>query len=913
MTMTIAAETAANTPTDQTKTQIVQLKNLTRHKAHDRTKYDLPALVGLTLQIVERQLDKWQPIVVTESDALDQHAIISGRRRFLATVLSYGVQEWAKAEESEERKTDGQIEMEVGDRDREDRGRPALDLAFTEKTVTEMITALAGEYANHPLLCVEEAVRKLLELYGENEIEVVVFDGDKKAEILALQAANANREDPDMLGLANSYKAAMEAGATPAEIARNSGVSVEYVLNHLALTTIPELLVDEIAAGHIAPTVARQLSRLSETQAEGVAHYLAFAARKDAKQVTVKRVQSIVTRLKKWQGITVPMTGFTKQSHRNIARILASIWQKTVTANPADAWQAAAAMAADALLDEAWLSPHTTVKWIQLLTGYDYINTANGGKPKWNMLVKDHLMLDCATCPLSQLPQERTLENDLGNGNSDVTGMPCRVGHPTPCLHGYAPNDPLNVPVPWEWANHAGVEKTGGAYRITTKEALLTAWNAQKAQEDAAMFVVFADDALTFTTEIDSVPKLSQWRTFRRKTADGTMGYFAERQTTAESEDEVSMMVVRTPTCRSVTDVMRCAEAQRQLTTIPLADYQANPTTLHMPVEIDTIRSGDFPAASDRVVEASELPDAAALQTAHPHWTLHISIRPNLLYFYATHRQRGLLTHGHDTIQAVATDIERIEQSDKKGKTEQNDGSGDRPASTAPDMRGEKREKSHHRAIRTFMATHEQFASGHPFATPCATCRHKMDKSPIKSHESAPHCAWAKGARRLSFTLLQPAESEHTEIPVCRQYAPSQTWREIIPAYQGTVAMPRQWIAERIRWLVKSAPDKSRYASSFQRKVDNEVVRHTFEFLTGRPFKKSESHSNWFLEQFETNIGELSDEQLWTLLVWAFTEHERVSHSDKTTLPANGASSQFIPISEVVYPAGDEGDEDKLR
>jgi hypothetical protein len=78
----------------------------------------------------------------------------------------------------------------------------------------------------------EKLVASLLTKYGDEEITFVTFEGSQKAQILALQAANYGSDQPDRMGVAHSFRQAVEAGATPEEIARNVGQHLNYVLNH---------------------------------------------------------------------------------------------------------------------------------------------------------------------------------------------------------------------------------------------------------------------------------------------------------------------------------------------------------------------------------------------------------------------------------------------------------------------------------------------------------------------------------------------------------------------------------------------------------------------------------------------------------------------------------------------------------
>ena len=172
-----------------------------------RTTYDLASLASLNLQVYERDLDAWQPIVAsangqTTADGATSYHIISGHRRHMAQLLAFALRDWAQDH------PDANITIEV------------------VRTMLETLVESLGS--------LEKVIASLLVKYGDKEISFVPFEGSQKAQILALQAANYGSEKPDMLGVAHSFQQAVEAGATPEEIARNVGQHLNYVLNHLA-------------------------------------------------------------------------------------------------------------------------------------------------------------------------------------------------------------------------------------------------------------------------------------------------------------------------------------------------------------------------------------------------------------------------------------------------------------------------------------------------------------------------------------------------------------------------------------------------------------------------------------------------------------------------------------------------------
>jgi hypothetical protein len=195
--------------------------------------------------------------------------------------------------------------------------------------------------------------------------------------------------------------------------------------------------------------------------------------------------------------------------------------------------------------------------------------------------------------------------------------------------------------------------------------------------------------------------------------------------------------------------------------------------------------------------------------------------------------------------------------------------------------------------IADFMKRHEQLAANHPFATPCGRCRHRLESSPTKD-ESVPHCAWAGRLRSVEFKVLAPEEGDRARpggslaIPVCRQFAPNQPWQEIVPGHPEPPGLPREWLKAQILHLVQEA---NRHGTD----------RNAFEFLTGRPLSASENYGDWFAQQLESQGGDLSLAQLFTLFVWAHSEWQRARRRE-FTLPANGQGMQFVAVRERPFP-----------
>ncbi|MEI2607304.1 MAG: hypothetical protein V9G20_01605 [Candidatus Promineifilaceae bacterium] len=195
--------------------------------------------------------------------------------------------------------------------------------------------------------------------------------------------------------------------------------------------------------------------------------------------------------------------------------------------------------------------------------------------------------------------------------------------------------------------------------------------------------------------------------------------------------------------------------------------------------------------------------------------------------------------------------------------------------------------------IADYMARHTQLAIQHPLATPCATCRHRLEQSPTKD-ETVPHCTWAGRPRQVTFKVLQAESAAAPVIPVCKQYAPTGSWATLIPEHPQPPQMPRDWLKEQI--LLLTAAATSNWDGGFV----------PFEFLTGRPLSKSEKHGDWFANQLNEQIGELSLGQLWTLFVWTMSEWQRAK-GQKFTLALNGSGVQFATYQELGWKVKEKG------
>ena len=197
------------------------------------------------------------------------------------------------------------------------------------------------------------------------------------------------------------------------------------------------------------------------------------------------------------------------------------------------------------------------------------------------------------------------------------------------------------------------------------------------------------------------------------------------------------------------------------------------------------------------------------------------------------------------------------------------------------------------KVITAYMKEHTTMNTDHPFATPCSSCQHKLSRSPVKD-KSAPHCAWGGRWRELHFSKLNPTVGKM--IPVCQQFAPKGNWAQLIPAHPQKAIMPREWVKHQIEVIVKMSAKNS---------------RHFGEFLTGRPMKVGENYQSWFKDQLADQEPTLSDEQLWTLMVWVLAESARLNvwsmskwqkpDDPRFMIPADEKNKHFIKVSEIDF------------
>ena len=137
-------------------TATIQIQHLKSHPAQMCTQVDPEGMDALTLHVYQRGLDHWQPILAAPAGENGDYRIISGHRRRMARLFAFALEDWASE-------------------------HPEQDV--TVEVARTLIATLSEKLGS-----VEAAADALLNKYGEREIPFVLFSGDQKAEVLALQA-----------------------------------------------------------------------------------------------------------------------------------------------------------------------------------------------------------------------------------------------------------------------------------------------------------------------------------------------------------------------------------------------------------------------------------------------------------------------------------------------------------------------------------------------------------------------------------------------------------------------------------------------------------------------------------------------------------------------------------------------------
>lgn len=223
--------------------------------------------------------------------------------------------------------------------------------------------------------------------------------------------------------------------------------------------------------------------------------------------------------------------------------------------------------------------------------------------------------------------------------------------------------------------------------------------------------------------------------------------------------------------------------------------------------------------------------------------------------------------YGWDSAELFVQDMEVLREQEKQRRTETTD------AGRPSDVKGQRR------LIRRFLEHHlECEGVRHPLATRCDECVHRLQTSPTKNPR-VPHCQWAARRRNVSFHALYLSDDvtrTKAVIPICDQFMPKeQDWSELVPKYPHPVTLSRSHMIQ----LIEHHDEGRKYSS------------HTLPQLTGCPMRAADRWGNWFAEQFDDQVGNLSDEQLMTLLLWVLAQWQLREKKVATVLLGN-----WIPV-----------------
>ncbi|MCO5194317.1 MAG: ParB N-terminal domain-containing protein, partial [Anaerolineae bacterium] len=253
---------------------------------------------------------------------------------------------------------------------------------------------------------------------------------------------------------------------------------------------------------------------------------------------------------------------------------------------------------------------------------------------------------------------------------------------------------------------------------------------------------------------------------------------------------------------------------------------------------------------------------------------------------------------------AKADKSEKSDKSDKGKKAAKPDKSPDPSATPAPDPSGspspapaavaepdgEPAEPTTSRImawdvtaeqVRQYQAKHTLHDTRHPLATPCATCEHWLEQS----NKDVPNCAWVHGTEKVSRPVrFHKLVGDGVTIPVCEQYKPNAPWRELIAPHHNPPGLPREWYYAQIIAVVKEATFSTLQYGPGQ-------------FLSGRPLSGGLSvYKHWFAEQFESQRGDLTEAQLFTLLL---AVQQSAARSQQTFLLLSADAIQVVEATKV--------------
>jgi len=183
-------------------------------------------------------------------------------------------------------------------------------------------------------LAAPSTFRAVMEMYPDLEIPVLIVDYDAAGEHMALLGDNYNMQQPDVLGEARGFAAAIAAGASPDDVALNTGKSRRYVDARLALAEMPQAIQQAVAEGQIGLSALHDLAHLREVGGD-----VALTAFVDTvtggHRYKPTRIMRWVAEAGELAWSPMPMAGLRDRNHWRVWQVL---WKKVMEQDPAAAW-----------------------------------------------------------------------------------------------------------------------------------------------------------------------------------------------------------------------------------------------------------------------------------------------------------------------------------------------------------------------------------------------------------------------------------------------------------------------------------------------------------------------------------------------------------------------------------------------
>lgn len=306
-------------------------------------------------------------------------------------------------------------------------------------------------------------------------VPVEEWTGGDQAEILTLIKANLGAEEPDLVGQAYAFHAALQRAVTLDELAEAVGMPISWVNAMLAVPNLPVIFQKLINDRRLGLGVAPLLAALDIKLLNGLARALEVDLKRDnAPVVYTARIKLALAHLKYTPG--VPDADSVRPSEYNRARVIQALWKQAEE----DSDELNTIIASRAL--KGWaLSPSSAAEAISNMPsmGEYFIPPGNLHQHynAYQMLSKEVLeqLLDvsCDTCAFNDLPEQRLVSN---------LDIDCRKPEfeSGPCFHWAQKGKAFKMRTPWYWHQ--------GGTTVQSLSELLSYWKGQAKHEAGVDF-----------------------------------------------------------------------------------------------------------------------------------------------------------------------------------------------------------------------------------------------------------------------------------------------------------------------------------------------------------------------------------------------------------------------------------------